>query len=119
MPAEERSAYCRYGCGVFLGQQHAESCTRSAACVAGDVVQLGGLHEPAVIQGDDRALTAFFYLLLRDRLSAGVVEHLVLDAEATALMEEATLSNPMLAGYASNLANRLRPIKDGKQQVDS
>lgn len=54
-------------------------------------------------------LTTFFYLLLRDHLSAGAVESLVM--AATSRVNHVLFANGFLAQYADNLANELKSAK--------
>ena len=53
---------------------------------------------------DSRPLVKFLYLLLRDHLSAGVVESLVCEAGKTAVYE---YTNGWVARYAQDLADSL------------
>jgi hypothetical protein len=61
------------------------------------------------IETDD-ALVVAFYLLLRDHVQPAAFEAVALSAEQSNTMPEpgATLTNAYLAGYAANLAFRLR-----------
>lgn len=56
-------------------------------------------------------LIPFFYRLLRDELSPGLVEKLVIEAERFD-PEKITYSNHYLAGYARELSERLLEKKD-------
>lgn len=53
---------------------------------------------------DKRALVTFLYLLMRDEMVAGKVEQIVMDIEGRSPY---TYSNPHLARYAQELADRL------------
>ena len=57
-----------------------------------------------MINSSDK-LVAFIYSLLRDHISAGIIEQLVRDAEIDA---ESQYSNGWIAQYAQDLASRLR-----------
>lgn len=52
-------------------------------------------------------LEAFLYLLLRDKLPAGAVEYLVIEAEALG-NNSPVFSNEQLAIYAKELTSRLK-----------
>lgn len=67
--------------------------------------QMGG--ESPVLTDDP--LVVFLYLLLRDNIHPGDIEQRMLDLEG---LEElpTILTNKYLAGYAENLATRLRKI---------
>lgn len=69
---------------------------------APDPPQMGG--EAPAETGDP--LVVFLYLLLRDHVSPGAIEHCVLEIEG-APHESWTLSNAYLAGYAENVRSRL------------
>lgn len=53
------------------------------------------------------ALTAFFYDLLRDHMTIGVIEPLISEAEKFAA-RKSLFSNGWLASYAADIAERLR-----------
>lgn len=63
--------------------------------------QVGGV-DPA---RTDDPLVVLLYLLLRDHLQAGIFEKLVAELVGE---DGASLTNPFLAGYAENIAARLR-----------
>lgn len=67
--------------------------------------QMGG--EPPVLTED--VLLVFIYLLLRDQVQPGDVEQMVLNLEENPTLPHA-LSNGFLAGYAENIAGRLRNL---------
>jgi len=57
----------------------------------------------------DDPLTVFLYLLLRDHLPFGTVEGIVEQFIENGKAPPARLSEPTLAGYAAELAARLKP----------
>jgi hypothetical protein len=64
-------------------------------------------------------LKCFFYLLLRDELTAGIVEKIVRECEKT---RDLTIlySNDFVAGYAQELVDRLVPnsyLGDGEKLI--
>lgn len=65
----------------------------------------------AQVEALPRQLVGFFYLLLRDRLSAGSVEELVVEAEKLT-STRADYSNPWVAAYAIEISERLTRISD-------
>ena len=60
------------------------------------------------------ALTQFFYLLLRDGLPAGKVEAIIENMPAKGI--EAVFTNGWIAGYAENLAKRLKSKAEKKRK---
>lgn len=73
----------------------------------GEQVQMGG--EPPVTQPDP--VVVLFYVLLRDHVSPGEMEHVMLGLEEIGTEEPGwKLSNAYLAGYGANLAKRLREL---------
>ena len=65
----------------------------------------------SLAQREVDAVQTFLYLLLRDELSAGKVEKLVLDA-TVGFGKETWYSNPHVAAYAAELRYRLLEGKD-------
>ena len=56
----------------------------------------------------DDPLTAFFYLLMRDKLPTGQVADLILEVEGI-MGRDLSFSNGWLARYAADCAERLKP----------
>lgn len=66
--------------------------------------QVGGVDP---VKTDD-PLVVLLYLLIRDHLNAGIFEKLVLEMARAEEEGSVALTNPFVAGYAENVAERLR-----------
>lgn len=62
-------------------------------------------------------LVSFLYILLRDKLPAGVVEALVIDHVEKTDGKVVKFSNPHLQAYAEELAGRIEAVRNGERQL--
>lgn len=94
------------GCGAVFQTPEAQEAVARPKYDRATAPQMGG--EPGFETGDP--LEVFLYLLVRDHVHPGDMENLVTEIEYVINVgTPTTLTNRHLAGYAANIARRIRP----------